>query len=228
LQFGQIPVEGERPAAGGAGNGPSEAPQAGQYSPVGGVSVAPQFGQLATPTTPSHRQRSPRFQDAGRRSAKTKHPGAVRAGGRGMAAPGLYCTGCGAPRAGPASFCASCGRPFPAPSAFGAPVFVAPPDSYQLVGGAAPGTSSRTGDRQVLGIVLLIIGVVLLVVGIGLLVAASLVSGGVSSYNNICSMNPSCVPQSDPSGGLTVGGIALLVLGGALAIGGFVAVSSRR
>jgi hypothetical protein len=101
-------------------------------------------------------------------------------------------------------------------------------DSYRLVATSPAGASSSGGDRSTLGLILLILGILMVVGGIGLLAAASFVSSGVSSFNQVCSMNPSCVPESDPSGGLTVGGAVLLVLGGVLSIGGYVMYSGRR
>jgi len=115
------------------------------------------------------------------------------------------CPHCGAPNPVTAELCKYCGGRIAAlrPEA----PLIGPPqrDDFQLVTSEEPSSP--------IGIVLLIFGILLIIVGIVLLAMAPSVHQSVQSFNNACSQNPNCQPQSDPSGGMTGGGAAAIVVG---------------
>ena len=72
---------------------------------------------------------------------------------------------------------------------------------------------AKDAGSGVLGIISLIFGILLLVGGLVLFGVAAAVHQGVVSFNQACAQNPSCTPESDPSGAITGVGVALLVIG---------------
>jgi hypothetical protein len=70
------------------------------------------------------------------------------------------------------------------------------------------------------GVALLVVGILLIVVGLILFAVAAVVHQGIQSFNNDCSQNPTCTPQSDPSGAITGAAVGVLILGVILTIVG--------
>lgn len=125
------------------------------------------------------------------------------------------CPHCGATNPPRAAVCEYCGgglSPIVLPaSTGGAPA----EDSFRLV--TAPGQSPSG-----IGTALLIVGILVLLIGIGLLFAAAAAHQGVVSFNEACSQNPSCQPESDPSGAITAVGVVLILLGLVLSVYGYI------
>jgi len=133
----------------------------------------------------------------------------------GPPAPGM-CARCGGPNPPQSSFCQFCGAPLTGPV-----LFVPPPPSQVPPGYFSPAPPNRD-EHEGPGLVLLVIGILLIVVGLVLFAVAAVVHDGVQSFNNACSQNPTCTPQSDPSGAFTAAGVGILVLGIILTIAGAV------
>jgi len=131
----------------------------------------------------------------------------------GPTAPGM-CPRCGGPNPPLSSFCQFCGSPLAGPLGFTLPPPPSvPPPNFQPV---APNRDEHEGP----GLALLVVGILLIVVGLVLFGVAAVVHQGVQSFNNACSQNPLCTPQSDPSGAITGAGVGVLILGIVLLIFG--------
>jgi len=128
-------------------------------------------------------------------------------------APGA-CPRCGAPNPPTFNVCQYCGGPLGLVKGRAEIPRAPPEDSFRLV------TSSDL-THPVSGTLLLVLGILFVVIGIGLLALAAGVHQSVQSFNQACSQNPLCQPQSDPSGGITAGGVVLIIIGIPLSIYGY-------
>jgi hypothetical protein len=133
----------------------------------------------------------------------------------GPSAPGA-CPRCGATNPVTSNVCQYCGGPLAPTNVRTETPYVRTEDSFRLV------TSSDV-SHPISGTLLLVLGILFVVIGIGLLALAAGVHQSVESFNQACSQNPLCQPQSDPSGGLTAGGVVLMIIGIILAIYGYLA-----
>jgi len=124
------------------------------------------------------------------------------------------CGRCGGASPPLSSFCQFCGAPLTGP------VLFAPPIVSQVPPGYLPVTPPDRDEHEGPGLVLLVIGIFLIVVGLVLFAVAAVVHDGVQSFNNACTQNPPCTPQSDPSGALDAVGATLVVLGILMAVAG--------
>ena len=117
------------------------------------------------------------------------------------------CARCGGPNPGTSAFCQWCG----AALAVSAPPIPAT-GGYQPLPPPAPYRRPSGSPGAIVG------GVVLIVFGLIALAGAAAVNAGVNSYNQACSQNPACQGNqaSNPSGGIAVVGVILLVVGGVL------------
>ena len=115
----------------------------------------------------------------------------------------MDCARCGGPNPPGATTCQWCSQQLEI-----APPPATPTLEYQPLDSPveAPTNSYAPGLYYRVGIPLLLIGIVALI-------GAAVVSSGVSSYNQTCAQIPSCVPQSDPSGGIAAIGVVLLLIG---------------
>ncbi|HYA69959.1 MAG TPA: zinc ribbon domain-containing protein [Thermoplasmata archaeon] len=121
-------------------------------------------------------------------------------------APGV-CPRCGGPNPRSAAFCQFCSAPLPGvPSPEPVPVRPGGPDSFQLATSGQP-------EYPVARVVLLIFGILLFVGGLVLFGIAASVHQTVQSFNQACMQNPTCTPESDPSGAITGVGVAVLIIG---------------
>jgi len=117
------------------------------------------------------------------------------------------CARCGGPNLPQSTFCQFCGAPLSGLPPFAPPrPTQVPPDNFRLV-------SSNRDEHEGPGIALLVIGILLIVVGLILFGVAAVVHSGVQSFNNACSQNSLCTPQSDPSGAITGAGVGVLIVG---------------
>jgi uncharacterized membrane protein len=122
------------------------------------------------------------------------------------------CPHCGAPNPASAEVCAYCGGRIPAIRVEAPPISPPLRDDFRLVTPVEP--PSRLWP------VLLVLGILLIIVGIALLAVAPSVHQSVESFNNICTQNPYCQPQSDPSGAMSAGGVAAVIVGVVLVVVG--------
>jgi hypothetical protein len=87
-------------------------------------------------------------------------------------------------------------------------------DSFELVTGPSSARGSVFNFAPgVLGVIVAIFGIFAFVGGIVLLVISAAVASSVASFNNACSENPLCTPESDPSGGIALAGAVVLTIG---------------
>jgi hypothetical protein len=91
-----------------------------------------------------------------------------------------------------------------------------PATSYGPPSSVRRNSAGRSGEPETLGIVVLILAIPVVLAGVGFLVAASFAHSEAAAADQACAhANPPCPGPNAPdtSGGLTVGGILLLIIG---------------
>lgn len=120
--------------------------------------------------------------------------------------PSGMCAQCGGPNPPGASVCQFCRSPLTALPPVEAPVVPAGEDTFRLV-------TAKQAEHPMARFGMVYFGIALIVIGIILFAVGAAAHQSAQSFNQACSQNPLCTPQSDPSGGLYAAGAIVLVLG---------------